>query len=349
MRRDHLSSASPMRPAAGGGTIRPMQRFLTRRRTQGAFLMLIAAAVAIILALFASRPHGSSVARVVTVVLVIIQAGSLGLMRPHPERAMMVSLAAGVGLQALWPDLRVLGLANLSLCAFAALRPPRVTLWALGFMLALVPWPAATRGALAGLIAAGGPVLSWSWGELLRTRHERRRGETRRAAAQERARIARELHDVVAHNVSLIVVQAVAARRLAHDNPRRHHVHHTHHPRPARAPRDRSLAARPVALHACLPRTHVLGPADRRWPLRPVRRSPRGRRARPAFHAADDRRRQPRHRQRRRDKHLRSADFFDCNRRCSARAAPRSVGPRRLVAAERADVCGPQLPGSRTT
>ncbi|MDQ6777895.1 MAG: histidine kinase dimerization/phosphoacceptor domain-containing protein, partial [Actinomycetota bacterium] len=196
-----------------------MQRFLTRRRTQGAFLMLIAAAVAIILALFASRPHGSSVARVVTVVLVIIQAGSLGLMRPHPERAMMVSLAAGVGLQALWPDLRVLGLANLSLCAFAALRPPRVTLWALGFMLALVPWPAATRGALAGLIAAGGPVLSWSWGELLRTRHERRRGETRRAAAQERARIARELHDVVAHNVSLIVVQAVAAEDVFDARP----------------------------------------------------------------------------------------------------------------------------------
>jgi signal transduction histidine kinase len=46
-----------------------------------------------------------------------------------------------------------------------------------------------------------------------------REEEERRSIAEERSRIARELHDVLAHNLSVMVVQAGAARRIAERDP----------------------------------------------------------------------------------------------------------------------------------
>ena len=78
-------------------------------------------------------------------------------------------------------------------------------------------------------------VLAWTVGVTVRTRRayvaalearaellEREREDNARlAVALERGRIAREMHDVVAHNVSVVVVQAAAAERLVETDPER--------------------------------------------------------------------------------------------------------------------------------
>ena len=48
-----------------------------------------------------------------------------------------------------------------------------------------------------------------------------REANVKRAAAEEQARISRELHDVIAHNVSVMTVQAAAARDVFEKDPER--------------------------------------------------------------------------------------------------------------------------------
>lgn len=74
---------------------------------------------------------------------------------------------------------------------------------------------------------------AWILGDNLRTRRAylaelehaaeraeaQREAEARNAVAEERTRIARDLHDVVAHSMSVMVVQAGAARRVIGTNP----------------------------------------------------------------------------------------------------------------------------------
>jgi signal transduction histidine kinase len=79
-------------------------------------------------------------------------------------------------------------------------------------------------GATLAIVLLGGSVARTKrTAELLAARNaelmELRELESRQVVAAERTRIARELHDVVAHHVSAIVIRAQAAERVADQDP----------------------------------------------------------------------------------------------------------------------------------
>ena len=96
--------------------------------------------------------------------------------------------------------------------------PPRRRSRVVGMSAVVALGPGARLGNLVyvwTLVLAG-----WLAGRGVRLATERSGLLAERRAMQERSRIARELHDVVSHNVSAIVVQAAAERRgLAADAP----------------------------------------------------------------------------------------------------------------------------------
>ena len=71
-------------------------------------------------------------------------------------------------------------------------------------------------------------ITAWIVGDTMRTQRERaawmaarRVEEVKQVATEERLAIARDLHDIVAHNVSVIAVQAEGARSIVASDPER--------------------------------------------------------------------------------------------------------------------------------
>jgi len=157
----------------------------------------------------------------------------------------MISVAPARPDSPLQPTLADAGILVL-LCTLAERQPRRVSLPGLAacvalFALAVARWnPGPERGQyllqfvlIVGLCLVLAPVSAWVLGESMARRRlylaaleERavraeaeRDARARAAAADERVRIARELHDVIAHNLSVMVAQADGGRYVFDAEP----------------------------------------------------------------------------------------------------------------------------------
>ena len=160
--------------------------------------------------------------------LAAAHAAPIAFRRRSPRVAFAVSAAAGTIYVALgWPMVG-LGLAVLvmtySLAAYAPRRDSLLGLAAVEVVLTA-----------SAVIGTGDPQLdtlvgnlvivaaAWILGDGTRRRREDAESEqqrlARQAVADERLRIARELHDVVAHSMSVIAVQAGTGRLVIDDDP----------------------------------------------------------------------------------------------------------------------------------
>jgi signal transduction histidine kinase len=151
--------------------------------------------------------------------LAIVQGAALHWRRRRPELVVAVTLPCAAAFQLLFPDTVVPFAALFAVASLAAARPPRVSLLGLAGLEAVVVLDFFTARVEDAAFTMAVAVGAWALGEASRNRRAAIQEEARRAVGEEQARIARELHDVIAHSVSVIVVQAGAAGDVFDERP----------------------------------------------------------------------------------------------------------------------------------
>jgi signal transduction histidine kinase len=159
--------------------------------------------------------------RRIGVLIAVGQGLALYWRHAYPRTVMAITAAGGLVIVLIEPTALFPFAGLVALWTLTTRAPPRVSLPALAALLLVtsLAWPTAasadTQFALVVVVAI------WAIAEAVRSRRVAIDQASRQAALQEQARLARELHDVIAHSVSVIVVQAAAADDVFEQRPDR--------------------------------------------------------------------------------------------------------------------------------